>query len=84
MSLFKTTCFIYFPNDDDDCVTWNKIWKLWKTNHDNVKFCNKNVNVVENNYILSTKVSYNEDEARVLLANRVGYHDNTYILTCER
>ena len=37
------------------CVTWNKIWKLWKTNHDNVKFCNKNVNVVEKNYIKAQK-----------------------------
>ena len=25
-----------------------------------------------------------EEEARVLLANRVRYHDDTYILTCER
>ena len=48
------------------------------------KFCNTNVNVVEKNYIKNTKVSYNEEKARVLLANRVGYHDNTYILTCER
>ena len=29
----------------------------------------------------STKVSYNEEEARVFLANRVRYHDDTYILT---
>ena len=28
-------------------------------------------------------VSYNEEGARVLLAYRVGYHDDTYILTCE-
>ena len=29
--------------------------KLWKTNHDNVKFCNKNFNVVEKNYIKAKK-----------------------------
>ena len=36
---------------------------LWKTNHANVKFCNKNVNVVENNYIeaqytMKTKLAF--------------------------
>ena len=37
------------------CATWNKIWKLWKANHDNVKFCNKNVNVVERHYTEAQK-----------------------------
>ena len=32
----------------------------------------------------STKVSYNEEEARVFLANRVRYHDDTYILTYKK
>ena len=30
------------------------------------------------------KLSYNEEEARVFSANRVRYHADTYILTCER
>ena len=54
-----------------------------KINHDNVKFCNKSVNVVEELY-WSTKASYNEEDARVLLANHVRYHDGNYIHTCER
>ena len=29
--------------------------KVMKTNHDNVKLCNKNVNVVEKNYIKAQK-----------------------------
>ena len=50
-----------------------------------VKFCDENVNVVENNYIKARqKLSNNEEEARFLLAYRVRYHVDTYILTCER
>ena len=38
------------PLKHECCVILNKIWKLSKTNHDNVKLGHKNVDVVENNY----------------------------------
>ena len=54
-----------------------------KINHNNVKLCNKNVNVVEKNYAqrhkISAKVSYSEGEALFLLANRVSYTMTTPI-----
>ena len=94
--LKQLVLFIIFRNDEKVVRLTTKTrmlcnmkqdnqWKLWKANHDNVKFCNKNVNVVEKNYVEAQKyISYNEEEARVLLADRVCYHDDTYILTFER
>ena len=52
-------------------------------NNDHAKLCKKCLCSREELYY-STRVSYNEEEARVLLDNHVSYHDDTHILTCER
>ena len=62
----------------------NKIWKLWKTNPDHVKFCNKNVNVVEKNYIKAQKYLTMKRKVAFYWLIVFCYHDDTYILACER
>ena len=61
MARFKTICFIHFRNDENSSRTAKtrmlcNMKQSMKKNHDNVKVCNKNVNVVvEKNYTKAQK-----------------------------